>query len=119
MTIEEIEREITFERTIEVRSGQYSKLQHVRVQPSDIYGYDATEAELADPEQRAWWTERCRLEGEIHCLFETSTREQLDSIAERAGRIDWTYAMDQIGDASNDDAIMAIQSELAAASWSI
>lgn len=114
---ESIAREITFEQNFEACNGRHTELRTVRVQPSDVQwdyvlareansGHDLTIAAT-----REWWARRCRCEGEIMVLQQSESAEALDAIAERAGRIDWAWAMQQVGEA-DDEAAMDIEQEL-------
>jgi hypothetical protein len=117
--LENIAREITFYRRFEVRnSAGYTDLCSIQVHPSDV-GWDADHPghDLSITSIREHWRRRCELEGEILVLQRSKCAMALDAIAEKAKRIDWPYAMQQIADAADDDAIMDIQQELLEMRW--
>ena len=92
----EIENQITYRRTVEAVIGihesgaRITEYRDIRVQPSDNPGFD--DADLTNPDVRAWWQRWCAAEGEYQAIQAAHTTSELDSIARKADYGDWAEA---------------------------
>ena len=121
-TQDQIANEITYRATVDAYDGthpsgiQYRKYQEISVSPSDNVGYDPKAHDLTNPEEREWWSNWCAVTGRHMAIAAERTPEELDTIAVKAGWVDWEDARLAMDACIDDDGVISIMEGIIAAS---